>query len=253
MSDTQSSSHSDLVTVENGVPMTTSLVVAEKFDRRHKNVVQAIQNLECSEEFGRLNFQPISYADTYGRQQTCYRMTRDGFSFLCMGFTGKKAAQWKEAYIKAFNAMEATLKSTATHLPLELAIRLALDLRKLTPAQIAFVERLSGVVLEEFHHNVPDPRLQKPPAALPQEQYLSVRDLGRPLRLTAQQVNYLLEKAGLQQKSGNYGWWPTQAGESLAHVVTRRNGGWLRWLPEARDIIKSALTGSVMDLVSELN
>jgi phage regulator Rha-like protein len=35
-----------------------------------------------------------------------YYVTRDGFSFLAMGFTGKKAAQWKEKYIAAFNAME---------------------------------------------------------------------------------------------------------------------------------------------------
>ncbi|MGI9701007.1 Rha family transcriptional regulator [Pseudomonas aeruginosa] len=36
-------------------------------------------------------------------------MTRDGFTFLCMGFTGEEAARWKEAYINAFNKMEQAL------------------------------------------------------------------------------------------------------------------------------------------------
>ncbi|WXF31053.1 Rha family transcriptional regulator (plasmid) [Pseudomonas aeruginosa] len=36
-------------------------------------------------------------------------MTRDGFTFLCIGFTGKEAARWKEAYINAFNKMEQAL------------------------------------------------------------------------------------------------------------------------------------------------
>ena len=38
-------------------------------------------------------------------------MDRDGFSLLVMGFTGKKALEWKLKYIDAFNQMEETLKS----------------------------------------------------------------------------------------------------------------------------------------------
>lgn len=38
-------------------------------------------------------------------------MTRDGFTFLAMGFTGPRAAVFKEAYIQAFNKMEAELKN----------------------------------------------------------------------------------------------------------------------------------------------
>ena len=36
----------------------------------------------------------------------CIDVTRDGFTLRCMGFTGRKAAQGKERYIKAFNQME---------------------------------------------------------------------------------------------------------------------------------------------------
>lgn len=98
---------SDVVILDRGRSLwTTSLDVAEKFGKRHDNVLRDIQNLECSKEFARLNFEEIFYQDSYGRNQVGYEMTRDGFTFLAMGFKGKRAAQWKEAYINAFNAME---------------------------------------------------------------------------------------------------------------------------------------------------
>ncbi|WP_110968339.1 Rha family transcriptional regulator [Pseudomonas huaxiensis] len=95
-----------LVELTDGQPTTTSLDVAAHFSKQHKTVLRAIANLECSPEFNQHNFAPIEYTDTVGRKYTQYRMTRDGFTFLCMGFTGKEAAKWKEAYIDAFNRLE---------------------------------------------------------------------------------------------------------------------------------------------------
>ena len=96
----------NLITTTNGQPMTTSRVLAEKFGKRHKNVLQAIRNMECSDAFRRLNFQPTIF-DVAGpkgavRREECFDITRDGFSFLAMGFTGKEAANWKEKFITAF-------------------------------------------------------------------------------------------------------------------------------------------------------
>ena len=88
----------------------SSLDVAAHFDKQHKNVLQSIRNLECSQEFTELNFQPSEYTDPTGRKLESYKITRDGFAFLAMGFTGKKAAAWKEAYINAFNQMEKRLQ-----------------------------------------------------------------------------------------------------------------------------------------------
>ena len=88
---------------------TTSIDVAEKFGKQHKNVLQAILALECSDEFNRLNFQPVKYVDEKGERRPMYHISRDGFSFLAMGFRGKKAAEWKEKYITAFNLMESAL------------------------------------------------------------------------------------------------------------------------------------------------
>jgi Rha family phage regulatory protein len=88
----------------------TSLEISNHFGRQHKNVLQAIENLECSDGFRRLNFQPVKYSDGKGEKRPAYELTRDGFTFLCMGFTGQQAAVWKERYIEAFNQMEAALR-----------------------------------------------------------------------------------------------------------------------------------------------
>ena len=99
----------DLVEIKDGQPVVNSLKVADKFHKAHKNVLQKIESLDCTPEFGRLNFQPSTYTNRQNKTVPCYLLTRDGFSFLCMGFTGKEAAKWKEAYIKAFNQMEKAL------------------------------------------------------------------------------------------------------------------------------------------------
>lgn len=88
---------------------TTSLLVAEKFGKLHKDVLRAVRNLHCSEEFNQRNFAPIDFIDKNSDSQPAYEMTKDGFMFLVMGFTGKAAAQIKEAYINAFNLMHAKL------------------------------------------------------------------------------------------------------------------------------------------------
>jgi Rha family phage regulatory protein len=93
-----------------------SLYVAEAFEKEHKTVLRNIDAILAedsgfSPEFGRHNFEPTSYKDQWNRKQRCYAITRDGFTALAMGFTGKKAAQFKELYIKRFNEMEKFIKT----------------------------------------------------------------------------------------------------------------------------------------------
>ncbi|EED0303774.1 transcriptional regulator [Escherichia coli] len=107
-------SHPD-VTIENGRAVTTSIAVAEFFRKMHKNVIQKIDTLECSPEFNRLNFKPVTYTDAKGEKRPMYQITKNGFVFLVMGFTGKKAAAFKEAYIAEFDRMEAELHQNNTH------------------------------------------------------------------------------------------------------------------------------------------
>lgn len=88
-----------------------SLMVAKMFEKRHDNVLQDIRNTDCSQEFRLLNFQESSYINEQGKKQPCYNMTRDGFTFLVMGYRGKRAARFKEDYIKRFNQMEAFIRT----------------------------------------------------------------------------------------------------------------------------------------------
>ncbi len=90
-----------------GTPMTTSRAVSKFFGRRHDDVLRRIKSLECSASFTARNFTVSEYKDGSGKKNPEYLMTKDGFVFLVMGFTGKKAAQFKEAYIAAFNQMQA--------------------------------------------------------------------------------------------------------------------------------------------------
>lgn len=99
------------VDLVDGRPTCTSLVLASRFGKEHKNVLRDIDRIrsECGPEFDRLNFEPIDYQDGKSRTQRAYRMSRDGYSMVAMGFTGAKATAWKVQFLEAFNAMEAEL------------------------------------------------------------------------------------------------------------------------------------------------
>ncbi len=100
---------------------TTSLQVAQHFGKRHADVIRAIKNLGAPEEFNERNFALVEYTDEKGERRPAYRITRDGFTILAMGFTGKEAMQWKIAYITAFNQMERELIARTTR-PVDPAI-----------------------------------------------------------------------------------------------------------------------------------
>jgi Rha family phage regulatory protein len=70
-----------------------------------------VRNLDCSPEFRGVNFNGSAYVSEQGKEMPEYTITRDGFMYLVMGFTGKAAAQWKEKFIEAFNTMEQILKN----------------------------------------------------------------------------------------------------------------------------------------------
>ncbi|HDO1329330.1 TPA: Rha family transcriptional regulator [Aeromonas veronii] len=104
----------ELVIAQHGEVFTTSRQVAELFGKRHDNVLAAIENLECSDEFAELNFK-VCFENSElqnGKPLKYYSLTKDGMVFLVMGFTGKQAAQLKELYILAFNWMAEQIRTT---------------------------------------------------------------------------------------------------------------------------------------------
>ena len=129
-----------MITERDGIPVTTSRAVAEQFGKRHDHVLRDIEELldqlknpptapksgGCenpgtvavaqlqSFQFAELNFHPVTYRDSTGRERPMYLLTRDAFTLLAMGFTGARAVQFKVAYINAFNRMERLLKGGIT-------------------------------------------------------------------------------------------------------------------------------------------
>ena len=91
------------------VTVVTSLDIASTFGKDHKNILRDIRELECSDDFRRLNFEQSEYLNEQSHKQPMYYITRDGFTLLVMGYTGEKAMRFKEAYIRQFNAMEKAL------------------------------------------------------------------------------------------------------------------------------------------------
>ncbi|SQC36288.1 putative phage anti-repressor protein [Helicobacter fennelliae] len=98
----------------------SSLDIAKVFGKEHKNVLRDIENIlkdlqEMGDSFGELNFE-LTYKETQIkgfskvegtiRKDKCYKLSRDAFSLLAMGFTGKEALKWKISFIKTFNRME---------------------------------------------------------------------------------------------------------------------------------------------------
>ncbi|CAO4186210.1 Antirepressor protein C-terminal domain-containing protein [Methylorubrum aminovorans] len=99
-----------IVRVMEGELRADSRDVAAYFRKQHKHVLEAITNLHCSDSFRSANFRPIKINDLRGESTSHVEMTKDGFAFLVMGFTGAAAAVFKEAYIGQFNAMEAEIR-----------------------------------------------------------------------------------------------------------------------------------------------
>lgn len=109
----------DLVFINNDKALTNSLLVAKKFGKEHRHVLESIRKIMTAENSAVLQmFEESSYLNEQNKQQPMFIMNRDGFTLLAMGFTGKQAMEFKLDYIGAFNKMEETLKRTSiTALP----------------------------------------------------------------------------------------------------------------------------------------
>ena len=96
--------------VVDGKVFTTSLDIAAVFEKRHADIISKIAELPA-DDFNERNFSLVKYQDQKGEFRPMYKIARDGFSLLVMGFTGEKAYKWKIEFINAFNKMEAIIKN----------------------------------------------------------------------------------------------------------------------------------------------
>lgn len=110
----------ELVIMQDKKVVTSSLQVARNFKKQHRNILRDIGVLKKDVLNFEQMFMESTEPDSYGRNRRIYYMNRDGFSLLAMGFTGKKALQFKLKYIEAFNQMEKKLQEeNVPSLPLE--------------------------------------------------------------------------------------------------------------------------------------
>jgi Rha family phage regulatory protein len=104
----------ELVIMHDKQAVTTSLVLSEAFGKQHKHVLEAISSkinsAENSAQYKKM-FAESTYTDRSGKQNKMYYLNRDGFTFIAMGFTGRKADEFKLKYIEAFNLMEEQIRN----------------------------------------------------------------------------------------------------------------------------------------------
>lgn len=155
------------ITIHDGKAITTSVAVAEYFHKTHDNVLKKIRSVmeECDPSYRLVNFNETSYQRENpnggsGISTAMFELTRDAFVLIVMGFTGKKALQWKIDYITAFNRMEAQLQTSPPAFPEPLIpghYRILMDIRNgqvsythIADDELIFsVERLPDLILNE--------------------------------------------------------------------------------------------------------
>lgn len=105
---------------ESNQPLTNSKLVAEVFEKEHKNVIQSIRKLiegTAQNSAVRQMFSESTYLNEQNKEQPMFVMNQDGFTLLAMGFNGKKAMEFKLKYIEAFNAMKKQIEQSKPSVP----------------------------------------------------------------------------------------------------------------------------------------
>lgn len=245
-----------LVQQHNNTLVTTSRNIAEVFGKEHYNVMRDIKNLltKCSPEFIALNFEGNTYTDAIGRKLAEYLLTKDGVVMLIMGYIGETAMQFKEAYIKRFNEMEALLKEQQNK---PKAIEYTLEDKLKGTALILQYAEIKGNQLalaldKQYKKEIGYSAIKATNTVLVapiQEHLATPTQLGKQLGLSPVQTNKLLEEYGYQEKNEYGEWTPTQlgleVGGTLLDVGKAHTNGTpvrqLKWPYSVVDILKEYL------------
>lgn len=236
-----------------GQPLTNSVLVAEKFDRRHDNVYQAVGKLllTCPEKLGYL-FVESSYIDIQGKDRPMYVMNRDGFTLLAMGFTGKKALQFKLDYIEAFNKMEKAIKE-APVLPSPIDVTVLKQLVETTQVMATQINQMQSELIRQ-RDLLAIPTLQNPLLSASEQRisprqckYYTVKQMAKALNSDARQLNAFLEYKRVQEYDNIKQRWVLDSslvGRELTYTVVYEPVDpddepreYMVWTPKGRDYI----------------
>lgn len=215
----------ELVIMHDKQAVTTSLILAEAFEKEHSKVIRTIETkLKMTEAKNGLSemFAEATYTDRSGKQNKMYYLNRDGFTFIAMGFTGRKADEFKLKYIDAFNRMEEQIKKQ--------------------PAQYKLPQTYSEALIELAKEVEKNEELQ--PKADKYDRYLSnkglitITEIAKEYGMSGRELNKFLHEKGVIYKRGNK-WFIYQkfANDGLV--------GYEIYMPEGRRSLKWTTKGEM--------
>lgn len=234
-----------------GNDVTTSLIVAQVFGKRHDNVLRDIESLSCSEAFRLLNFEDTPYVNNQnGQTYRMYEMTKDGFSFLVMGYTGEKAGQFKERFINEFNKREQLLRSEDYIL---LRSQEILNNRvKLMEAKVAQLEEENELQSRQLKESAP--KVEYFDKALSSVGTYTATQIAKEFGWGAETLNLKLRERGVHYKQNGqwilYAQYATKGyTKSVTRTFTRSDGSTgsqlqTVWTEKGREFIYNLLTSN---------
>lgn len=255
----------ELVTVYNKQLVTDSQTVAEHFEKEHKNVLRAIDNLVAQNSATKNMF--LEQTREYrGRDFRYYLMNRDGFSLLVMGFTGTKALEWKLKFLEAFNTMEKALREQQAvpkitpnpHYRTRMIKTAVKDIGDTadTIAQVFHVKKgiamTASMQMVGEAYGIDTEPLKKlvPPEANPA--FLTPTKIAAELKVLTnkgnpnpQRVNSLIKELGFQESVGGH-WHATEEGKKLSEAMpytasSGHSGYQLLWSPKVIPMLRDLL------------
>lgn len=214
----------NLVIMHDKQAVTTSLILAEAFEKEHSKVIRSIEQKINGAKNGLVKnmFAEATYLDKKGEQRKMYYLNRDGFTFIAMGFTGRKADEFKLKYIDAFNRMEEQIKKQ--------------------PAQYKLPQTYSEALIELAKEVEKNEELQ--PKADKYDRYLSnkglitITEIAKEYGMSGRELNKFLHEKGVIYKRGNK-WFIYQkfANDGLV--------GYEIYMPEGRRSLKWTTKGEM--------
>lgn len=189
--------HINIEFIEENTPAVLSTEVAARFGKKHRHVLDAIRDLIANlpKSFIGPNFRPNEYTDSIGRTLPCYLLSRDAFSLLAMGFTGRAAVKWKLRYVEAFNALEAAVREHHAELARESGYQQGLDAARALPELQTLRDEARAEGARIMASLRAAQRKMLPRAVAYREKGLSITDVAKLLGASRREVSYLLKTA----------------------------------------------------------
>ena len=197
----------NLVVLKDHQAVTDSLKVAESFDKKHKHVLETARNLAAENSATKKMFVESTYVSR-GKEYPMIYMNRDGFTLLAMGFTGKKALDFKLKYIQAFNKMEKRIRQPKSE-RLEIMRKNSATKRAGVLYKIAMATD-SNISRQKLLHKAAEVLTGEKLVPVMQDKYYSVEEVGQQLSLPTDLIDEIANQIHLKAEysgQNQYGSW----------------------------------------------